>query len=105
MGLAADERNPFLYYSLEIEAPVKRILVRILVRWGGPFLAPVCADETAAAIGFVTFIFGLGQISGPAVAGMLAERTGSFSRSFYMAAAFAGAAIILSGFLQKPRTA
>ena len=101
MGLAADERNPFLYYSLEIEAPVKRILVR----WGGPFFAPVCADETAAAIGFVTFIFGLGQISGPAVAGMLAERTGSFSRSFYMAAAFAAAAIMLSGFLQKPRTA
>jgi MFS family permease len=101
MGLAADERNPFLYYSLEIEAPVKRILVR----WGGPFLAPVGADETTAAIGFVTFIFGLGQISGPAVAGVLAERTGSFSSSFHMAAAFAGAAIVLSGFLQKPRTA
>ena len=62
MGLAADERNPFLYYSLEIEAPVKRIRVRIRVRWGGPFLAPVGADETTAAIGFVTFIFGLGQM-------------------------------------------
>jgi hypothetical protein len=34
MGLAADERNPFLHYSLEIEAPVKRIRAR----WGGPFL-------------------------------------------------------------------
>ena len=68
-------------------------------------LPPIGADETAAAIGFVTFIFGLGQISGPTVAGMLAERTGAFSRSFYMAAAFAAAAIALSGFLQKPRTA
>ena len=48
---------------------------------------------------------GLGQISGPAVAGVLAERTGSFSGSFYMAAAFAGVAIVLSGFLRKPQTA
>ena len=39
---------------------------------------------------------------GPAVAGILAERTGSFSSSFYMAAAFAGAAIVLSGFLRAP---
>jgi MFS family permease len=100
MGLAADERNPFLYYSLEIEAPVKRFRAR----WGGPFLAPVGADETAAAIGFVTFIFGLGQISGPAVAGVLAEKTGSFTSSYYMAAAFAGVAILLAVFLRKPET-
>jgi predicted MFS family arabinose efflux permease len=53
----------------------------------------------------VTFIFGFGQISGPSVAGILAERTGSFSSSFYMAAAFAGAAILLSVFLKKPRAA
>jgi len=31
-------------------------------------------------------------------------RTGSFSGSFYMAAAFAGAAIVLNGFLRKPQT-
>ena len=62
------------------------------------------ADETAAAIGFVTFIFGLGQISGPAVAGVLAEKTGSFTSSYYMAAAFAGVAILLAVFLRKPET-
>ena len=55
-----------------------------------------------AAFGLVTFIFGLGQISGPAIAGILAERTGSFSGSFYMAAVLAGAAVVLSGFLRKP---
>ena len=68
----------------------------------GDYVGP---KKSAAAIGFVTFIFGLGQISGPAVAGVLAEQTGSFSSSFHMAAAFAGTAIVLSGFLQKPRTA
>ena len=49
-------------------------------------------------------VLGLGQISGPAVAGVLAERTGSFSGSFYMAAAFAGVAILLSAFLRKPQS-
>jgi hypothetical protein len=34
---------------------------------------------------------------------VLAERTGSFTSSYYMAAAFAGAAIALSGFLRKPK--
>jgi cyanate permease len=41
-------------------------------------------------------------MSGPAIAGMLAERAGSFSVSFYMAAAFAGVAIVLTAFLKKP---
>jgi MFS family permease len=65
----------------------------------------VGARKAAAAFGLVTFIFGLGQITGPAVAGVLAEKTGSFTSSYYMAAAFAGAAIVMSGFLRKPRTA
>jgi len=61
----------------------------------------VGAERALAAFGFITFIFGIGQISGPAVAGMLAERTGSFSSSFFMAAALAGAAILLAVFLKR----
>ena len=82
-----------------------------LVAWSIPsIMAAAIGDyvgprKSAAAIGFVTFIFGLGQISGPAIAGVLAERTGSFSGSFYMAAAVAGVALLLSGFLWKPKTA
>jgi MFS family permease len=60
-------------------------------------------DKALAAFGFITFIFGLGQITGPSIAGMLAETTGSFSSSFFMAAAFAGVAIVFTSFLQKPR--
>jgi len=57
------------------------------------------AERVAAVFGFVTFIFGLGQIIGPYLAGMLAEMTGSFSGSFLLAAALAVSAVFLSAFL------
>ena len=92
----------FLYLSIVFFGIVAWSIPSIMAAAIGDYVGP---KKSAAAIGFVTFIFGLGQISGPAVAGVLAERTGSFSGSFYMAAAFAGAAIVLSGFLRKPQTA
>lgn len=78
-----------------------------LVAWSIPaIMAATVADytraqDTAAAFGLVTFIFGIGQITGPAVSGYMAEISGSFSSSFYMAAAFSAFAIVLSAFLQK----
>jgi MFS family permease len=63
----------------------------------------VGTERAVAAFGFVTFIFGLGQITGPAVAGVLAEQAGSFSSSFLMAGIFAGVAILLTFFLRSPR--
>jgi len=59
-------------------------------------------EHALSAFGFITFVFGLGQIAGPAVAGALAERTGSFHASFGMAAAFAGLAVALTSRLRKP---
>jgi len=59
----------------------------------------------ATIFGFVTFIFGLGQIIGPFLAGILAETTGSFAGSFLLAAAMAGIAVILSAFLPKKNKA
>jgi MFS family permease len=59
----------------------------------GDFLGPAHA---AAAFGTVTLIFGLGQLSGPTVGGMVAEATGSFAVSFALAAVLAGLALILS---------
>jgi MFS family permease len=62
----------------------------------------VGARKAAAAFGLVTFIFGLGQISGPAIAGVLAEETGGFSSSFLMSGILAGLAIFLTSFLSRP---
>ena len=92
----------FLYLSIFFYGIVAWSIPSIMAAAVGDYVG---ARHAAAAFGFVTFIFGFGQISGPSVAGILAERTGSFSSSFYMAAAFAGAAILLSVFLKKPRAA
>ncbi len=78
-----------------------------LVAWSVPTIMVaavadlVGADAALPAFGFITFFFGVGQIAGPAVAGILAERTGTFSSSFFMAAAFAGIAIAACAFLTK----
>jgi MFS family permease len=92
----------FLYCSIFFYGIVAWSIPSIMAAAVGDYVG---ARNAAAAFGLVTFIFGFGQISGPSVAGILAERTGSFSSSFYMAAAFAGAAILLTAFLKKNRTA
>ncbi len=89
----------FLYLSIFFYGIVVWSIPSIMAAAMGDYAG---AHKAAAAFGLVTFIFGLGQISGPAVAGMLAEKTGSFTGSFYMAAFFAGLAIILTIFLKRP---
>jgi MFS family permease len=57
--------------------------------------------QAARVFGFITFIFSLGQISAPAVAGMLAEQSGNFSSSFLLTAVLAGSGALLAGFLPR----
>jgi MFS family permease len=53
-------------------------------------------ERTAALFGFVTFLFGIGQIVGPLCGGVLAEQSGTFSSSFLLATVLSGIAIALS---------
>jgi len=92
----------FLYLSIFFYGIVAWSIPSIMAAAMGDYVG---AHKAAAAFGLVTFIFGFGQISGPAVAGMLAEKTGSFSGSFYMAAVFAAVAILLTMFLKRPAKA
>ena len=92
----------FLYLSVFFYGIVAWSIPSIMAAAVGDYVG---ARHAAAAFGLVTFIFGFGQIAGPSVAGILAEQTESFSSSFYMAAAFAGLAILLTAFLKKPRSA
>jgi MFS family permease len=89
----------FLYLSIGFYGIVAWSIPSIMVAAVSEYVG---LDKALAAFGFITFIFGLGQITGPSVAGMLAENTGSFSSSFFMAAALAGVAILLTSFLKKP---
>lgn len=97
--VAANLPPMFLYLSIGCYGIVAWSIPSIMVAAVSEYVG---VDKALAAFGFITFIFGLGQIAGPSVAGVLAEKTGSFSTSFFMAAAFAGAAILLASFLKKP---
>jgi MFS family permease len=98
--VAANLPPLFLYLSIGFYGMVAWSIPSIMVAAVSEYVG---IDKALAAFGFITFIFGLGQITGPSIAGMLAEKTGSFSSSFFMAAVFAGVAIVLTSFLQKPR--
>lgn len=91
----------FLYLSIFFFGVVAWSIPSIMAAAVGDYVG---AQKAARAFGLVTFIFGFGQIAGPAVAGVLAEKTGSFSSSFFMAAGAAGIAILLTSFLKKPGT-
>ncbi len=90
----------FLYLSIFCYGLVAWSIPAIMAAAVGDYAGP---ENAARALGFITLIFGLGQISGPAIAGVLAQHSGGFSSSFYMAAALAGAAILLSAVLKAPR--
>ena len=90
----------FLYLSIFCYGLVAWSIPTIMAAAVGDYAGP---ESAAKALGFITLIFGLGQITGPAVAGVLAEGSGSFSSSFYMAAALAAAAIALAAALKAPQ--
>jgi MFS family permease len=90
----------FLYLSIFLYGVVAWSIPAIMAAAAGDYAGP---ENTARALGFITVFFGLGQISGPAVAGVLAQHSGSFSSSYYMAAALAGAAVLLSARLKTPQ--
>ncbi len=58
--------------------------------------------RAAAGFSIITFCFAIGQTLGPAVAGAVAETTGTFTGSYLASAALTASAVILALFLPKP---
>ncbi|MFZ5773352.1 MAG: MFS transporter [Thermodesulfobacteriota bacterium] len=86
----------FLYLSIGfygiVAWSIPSIMAALVADYAGP-------HRTVSVFGFITFIFGIGQIAGPYLAGVLAELSGSFSGSFYLAAGLAVLAALLSAAL------
>jgi len=91
--------RPFLFLSIGCFGIVAWSIPSIMAALVGDYAGP---RKAARIFGIVTFIFALGQIAGPAVAGILAEQSQSFRSSFLMAAAFASAGALLALALRRP---
>ncbi len=70
----------------------------IMAATTGDYMGP---EHAVKAFGTVTLFFGMGQIIGPTLAGLIAESSGSFVSSYLMAALFSSFAIVLLHFLRK----
>ncbi len=66
-----------------------------LTAWSIPaIMAAACGDVVGhrlapAALGFITLFMGIGQSTGPSIAGIIADKTGSFTSAFLLAAVLA----------------
>lgn len=58
--------------------------------------------KITTALGYITFIFGIGQITGPTLAGLLAQVGGGFHAAYLLAAAMTALAFLLVLFLRPP---
>lgn len=88
----------FLYLSIFFFGICAWSIPSIMAAAVGDYVGPVRAAE---AFGFITFIFGIGQIAGPAIAGLLAEGSGTFSSSFLTASILAAVAALTGSSLKK----
>ena len=96
---AAPLPNLFLYASVIIFGLIVWGVPTIMTAAVGDYMGP---DQAVKALGFITLFFGAGQIVGPALAGFLADVTGSFSVGFWLCACLTALAVRLSYFLKSP---
>jgi MFS family permease len=97
--VAARLSNTFLYASIGIFGIVVWSIPTIMSAAAGDYAGPANA---AKFLGFITLFFGAGQISGPAVAGFLADTTGTFHLAFWLCALLTGIAVAITYFLRPP---
>jgi MFS family permease len=90
----------FLYVSIGCFGITAWAIPSIIAAMAGDLAGP---QRAARVFGFITFVFSLGQITAPAIAGFLAEQSGNFSSSFMMSAILAAGGAILASRLPAAR--
>lgn len=90
--MAARLPLPWVYLSVFLFGVVAWSVPSIMAAAVGDYLGPARA---AVAFGTVTLFFGAGQIAGPALAGVMADRSGSFAGSYALAAGVVGVGMAL----------
>ena len=93
---------PGYYLSALLFALTAWSIPAIMAAASGDLLGPRLAP---AALGFVTFFFGIGQMLGPTLAGPIADLTGSYTLAFVIAGAAALVGAVASLFLRPPKKA
>ncbi|MEZ5583294.1 MAG: YbfB/YjiJ family MFS transporter [Candidatus Competibacteraceae bacterium] len=102
VGVAAALPELFLYLSFGLFGLCAWSIPSIMAAAAGDYMGP---HRAVAAFGTITFFFGIGQIAGPAIAGVIAEASNSFVSSYWLAAVLAAVAIALTALLRKPVSA
>ena len=97
---AADLPIEFMYMSIGIFGLSVWSVPTIMSAAVGDYVGPARA---ASAFGFITLFFGAGQITGPALAGFLADKTGTFSTAFWLCACLTALAVFVTAFLKPPQ--
>ena len=98
--LALNPMPGSVYLSIGLFALCAWSVPSIMAASVGDYLGPV---KAASGFATVTLFFSIGQISGPALAGILAEKSGSFSNSYLLAGLLTATAALLSLTLPKIR--
>jgi len=95
----ADLSIAWLFVSIAVFGLCMWSIPTIMYAAVGDYLGPARA---VAAIGHITLVCGVGQVLGPALAGVVAEQTGSFYIVFRLCAVLSMTAAVLSFFLRPP---
>lgn len=99
--VAANLPDIFLYASIGIFGVTVWSIPTIMSAAVGDYMGPA---QAVKAFGFITLFFGAGQITGPAVAGFLADTTGTFRIAFWLCAILTAMAVGLTYLLRPPAT-
>lgn len=98
--IALNRGDICLYLSIGCYGIVAWSIPSIMAAMVGDYVGP---QHAVHVFGFITFIFGIGQILGPLIAGVLAEMSGNFTSSYLMACGLALMAAMLSCFLPNKK--